>query len=145
MMTYAPDFLIFCDFLDIHWTSTRRAVLYVLWQATQPLKAYSIISALSEAKTVIQATTVYRVLDFFESLGCIHKIEPIHSYMLCRNHVIDHSSEVFCLCVSCHQVSGLLTNEHTMNTIKTIINKTNFNLLNTPTVMKGVCGQCQKN
>ncbi len=101
---YPVLFIQFCTTLELKLTSRRKEVLYVLWCATKPLKAYEILDALLKTKSNSTPPTVYRALEFFEVGALVHKIESIQSYTLCGQPHKHLLLEVLMVCSDCHQV-----------------------------------------
>ncbi len=101
---YPALFIQFCTTLELTLTSRRKEVLYVLWCATKPLKAYEILDALLKTKSNSTPPTVYRALEFFEAAALVHKIESIQCYTLCSQPHKQLPLEVLMVCSDCHQV-----------------------------------------
>ncbi len=103
-MKYPSLFIEYFKQLPVRLTSMRKAVLFVLWSANKPLKAYDIVEALMTVNSNVPPATVYRALDFFISHGLLHKIESIQSYALCSAEEKNWPSELLMVCQRCHQV-----------------------------------------
>lgn len=103
-MNYPSSFMHYCTTLGVKITSLRKEVLYVLWCAAKPIKAYEILDSLLKTKPNSTPPTVYRALVFFVAQGFVHKVESIQSYTLCREPEKQLSSEVLMVCSDCHQV-----------------------------------------
>src|ERR1700722_1222822 len=106
-MTYPAAFLNYCATKELKFTSLRRSVLFILWKAEKPLKAYELLDKLLEIMQNAKPPTVYRVLDYFVEVGVVHKGESIQSYTLCFEPEKHQASEVLMLCNACHQVNEL--------------------------------------
>ena len=130
--------------LDLKLTSLRKEVLYILWRAQRPLKAYEILDNLIINKPNSKPTTVYRTLDFFVSTGLVHKIESIQSYTLCCEPEKHLPSEVLMVCNDCHHVTEVYDAE-----IRRLVSKLtdthHFQLKQDAIELKGVCQPCQLN
>jgi len=103
-MKYPPLFIDYFKKLPIRLTSMRKAVLYVLWSANKPLKAYDLVELLGVMQHTVTPATVYRTLDFFISHGLLHKIESIQSYTLCSALEKKWPQELIMVCQLCHQI-----------------------------------------
>lgn len=64
-MTYPSLFVEYCSTLAIKLTALRKDVLYILWRAEKPLKAYEILENLLITKPNATPPSVYRALIFF--------------------------------------------------------------------------------
>ncbi|MEM7047310.1 MAG: Fur family transcriptional regulator [Pseudomonadota bacterium] len=87
-------------------TALRRQVLTALCAQPQAMGAYDLIEAISQtAGRRLSPTSVYRVLDYFQQHGLIHRLASINAYVpcscLCNHHHMSH----FLICQTCHQVA----------------------------------------
>ena len=103
-MKYSISFIQYCATLELKLTSLRKEILYILWCAKKPLKAYEILNELLKIKSNSTPPTVYRALIFFLASGVVHKIESIQSYTLCCEPEKHLPSEVLMVCNDCHHV-----------------------------------------
>lgn len=94
----------FCADLGSKLTSLRKAVLFELWQAKQPLKPYEILGNLHQGQQKTHATAVYRVLDYLCQAGIAHKLDSIQAYTLCHTPHAPKQVEVLMICQSCKRV-----------------------------------------
>jgi len=131
----------YCTSLKIKLTSLRKEVLYILWQAEKPLKAYEVLDSLLLVKPNSKPTTVYRTLLFFLSEGVLHKIEHIQSYMLCNEPEKQLSSEVLMVCTECNQVIEIY-NEQLRDLVEKMSNVNHFKLKEGIIELKGSCQRC---
>ncbi len=138
---YPDSFVHYCASLDLKLTSLRKEVLYVLWCATKPLKAYEILDALLKMKPNSTPPTVYRALEFFEAHALVHKIESIQSYTLCCEPHKHLSSEVLMVCGGCHQVVEIY-DEGVCDLFATLAGANGFPLRQDAIELKGTCRDC---
>lgn len=140
-MNYPPSFTQYYEALELKLTSLRKDVLYILWCAQKPLKAYEILDSLLKVKSNSTPPTVYRALIFFLASGTVHKIESIQSYTLCCEPEKHLSSEVLMVCNSCHQVI-----EVGDAMVRTLVAKLaeahHFQLKQDAIELKGTCKDC---
>lgn len=140
-MIYPTAFLDFCANINCKLTSLRKNVLYILWDAGKPLKAYEVLELLLQTKTNSKPPTVYRVLDYFVESGLVHKIESIQCYTLCQEHEKHYSSEILMVCTQCHQVHEIY--DKAMHThIIDLSKKMHFALGMDAVELKGFCKNC---
>ena len=140
-MNYPTHFIQYCSTLGVKISSLRKEVLYILWCAKKPLKAYEILDQLLLTKTNSKPPTVYRSLVFLSSHGIVHKIESIQSYTLCCDPEKHLFSEVLMVCNSCHQVIEVY--DAMMQALVTQIAVNNHFKLGQDTIeLKGLCMAC---
>lgn len=142
-MSYPEEFIHFCTTLPEKLTSLRKNILYILWKADKPLKAYDILQLLLTTKDNSKPPTVYRVLDYFVAAGLVHKIESIQCYTLCQEHEKHHQVEILMLCNQCHQVQEIYDkNLHIM--VNKLTHRQGFALSQHAIELNGICRLCQE-
>lgn len=142
-MSYSIPFIHYCESLVLKLTSLRKEVLYVLWCAKKPLKAYEILDGLLKIKTNSTPPTVYRALDFFVANGIVHKIESIQCYTLCCEPEKHLPSEVLMVCSNCHQVVEIYDALMHALVARLAVDH-NFKLNQDAIELKGLCQMCIK-
>ena len=140
-MGYSPLFISYFKQLPMTLTSLRKAVLFVLWEAQKPLKAYDILDVLVKIKPNMTAATVYRALDFFIHVGLLHKIESIQSYTLCSAPEKHLPSEILMVCHVCHQVREVYDASLRMLLTQLALNSA-FQLSQDVIELRGLCVDC---
>ena len=141
-MIYPVDFVQYCATLELKLTSLRKEVLYILWCAQKPLKAYEILESLLKTKSNSTPPTVYRALIFFLASGAVHKIESIQSYTLCCYPEKHLPSELLMVCDGCHQVVEVYDPE-VRSLVAQLANACQFQLKQDAIELKGTCKRCQ--
>lgn len=141
MTGYPASFVSYCHALSLRLTSLRKAVLFTLWQAQKPLKAYDILQCLISFCSNATATSVYRALDFFMASGVLHKIESIQAYTLCLSPAVCHSTEMLMVCRRCHQVSEQ-HDEGVRVLLSELALSAGFELDDHALELKGICQLC---
>ncbi len=141
-INYPASFIDYCATLNMKLTSLRKEVLYVLWSATKPLKAYDILEHLLKTKANSTPPTVYRALVFFVSMGLVHKIESIQCYTLCHEPQKQLSSEVLMVCGECLQVIEVY-HEGLSVMFATLAYEHGFQLRQDAIELKGICKACK--
>lgn len=140
-MPFPEPFIQYIASLQSKLTSLRKEVLYVLWCATKPLKAYEILDQLLKTKSNSTPPTVYRALEFFETHGLVHKIESIQCYTLCCEPHKHLPSEVLMVCGDCHQVVEIY-DEGVQALFATLASANFFQLRQDAIELKGTCQAC---
>ena len=91
-------------------TKNQQAVLSLLENSKEPLKAYTILFDIQK-KGIKAPTQVYRALDKLIENGKVHKIESKNSYIACKNvNCSSQSSTSFLICEECDIVIELEKN-----------------------------------
>ena len=140
-MIYPTSFIQYCVTLELKLTSLRKEVLYILWCAQKPLKAYEILDNLLKIKQNSKPPTVYRALVFFLATGVVHKIESIQSYTLCCEPGKHLPSELLMVCNNCHQVVEVYDSEVRHWVLK-LAESHHFQLKQDAIELKGLCKLC---
>ena len=84
-------------------TPQRLCILQALPDNGRPMTAYSLRDQLMADSKRYNISTIYRVLDFWVSLGVVHKIDSTSAYMRCQDDH-DHHLHVIQLCTECQSV-----------------------------------------
>jgi Fur family transcriptional regulator, zinc uptake regulator len=80
------------------WTVSRARVLELLLNAGAPVKAYDLMAAFGGAPA--KPPTIYRALEFLESVGLVHRIAGINAFIACDGHGAVHTA-AFLICDCC--------------------------------------------
>ncbi|MEL6567885.1 MAG: transcriptional repressor [Pseudomonadota bacterium] len=95
-------------------TRIRRKVLRLLVEADKPAKAYDLMENL-DGEGSAKPPTIYRALEFLQSLGLAHKIESLNAYVAC-GHASHNHSAIFLICEGCGAAEEL----HSETTVPTL-------------------------
>ncbi len=142
-MNYPASFIDYCVSLKLKLTSSRKEVLYILWQAQKPLKAYEILANLLTIKPHLKPPTIYRTLEYFVANGTVHKIESIQSFTLCGEPEKQLSSEALMVCNTCHHVIEIYEASLRDAVVK-LAKAHQFKLHQDAIELKGICERCSK-
>ncbi len=81
-------------------TPQRLQIYRALEDHREPLTAYELQECVSQQfDESLNISTIYRVLDFWTALGCIHKIDSANKFVTCTDehtnhiHVLQHCTE----------------------------------------------------
>ena len=97
-------------FVKENLTKNQQAVLSLLENSKEPLKAYTILFDIQK-KGIKAPTQVYRALDKLIENRKVHKIESKNSYIACNNvNCSSQSSTSFLICKKCDIVVELEKN-----------------------------------
>lgn len=120
-------------------TPIRRKVLELLIMSEGPAKAYDLMRQL-DGEGAAKPPTVYRALDFLQSLGLAHKIESLNAYVAC-GHLHQNHSAVFLICDRCGLAQELHA-ERTSRALAEDIDHVAFELSQVVIEARGVCRNC---
>ena len=81
-------------------TENRRAVLRLLLDDHRALGAYEILRRLDWKGRSQAPVTVYRALDFLESMGLAHRVASSNAYVACYRLAERHGAVLF-VCEAC--------------------------------------------
>ncbi len=87
-------------------TPIRRAVLGLLYQSENGLKAYDLLARFKQLRPNATPPTVYRALDFLIEQELVHKISRLNQFVVCRHDSHCHPG-LFLVCRHCGKVSEL--------------------------------------
>lgn len=120
-------------------TPIRRKVLRLLLESAEPAKAYDLLANL-DGEGSAKPPTIYRALDFLQSVGLAHKIESLNAYVACghANHI--HSA-VFLICEICGAAEELHA-EGTSRALEDETSAAGFTIQNAVIEARGTCRKC---
>jgi len=87
-------------------TPLRRDILRHIWASHKPVKAYELLSQLSASHGKMAPPTVYRILDFLQQVGLIHRLESLNCYIGCADPTHHHEGQFF-ICECCGGVAEI--------------------------------------
>ena len=88
-------------------TKNQILVLDTLKAAPKPQTAYSLLEQLKE-NGLKAPPQIYRALEKLLTLGLIHKLESINSFVACQHSDCAHQIAGFAICDGCDQVSEII-------------------------------------
>lgn len=121
-------------------TRIRRKVLRLLLESPGPAKAYDLLANL-DGEGAAKPPTVYRALDFLQTVGLAHKIESLNAYVAC-GHTSHNHSAVFLICDICGGAEEL----HAVETSAALGRETaeaRFELQHAVIEARGTCQNCK--
>ena len=95
-----------CEKQGSRLTETRQHVLEVLFKLDIPVSAYELTEQYNlHIDSPIMAMSVYRILDFLESIRLVHRLHSINKYIICHHvgGICKHHPPHFLICKSCHR------------------------------------------
>ncbi|MGC1305566.1 MAG: Fur family transcriptional regulator [Caulobacteraceae bacterium] len=122
------------------WTPTRSRVYELLLRAEGPVKAYSLISTFSVDRET-KPPTVYRALDFLESMGLAHRIPSLSAYTACGDGLATHTVS-FLVCRACGSAEAI--SPKLISVVQRASARQGFQASTATLEVRGVCRNCQK-
>ena len=120
-------------------TKIRRKVLELLLESEEPAKAYDLLANL-DGEGAAKPPTVYRALDFLQSVGLAHKIESLNAYVAC-GHANHNHSAVFLICETCGGAEELHA-DATSTALSKETQAAGFKVTNAVIEARGTCRKC---
>ncbi len=127
-------------------TAKRKLVLQQLVETEKLLSAYELVELIRvKTDTKLPAMSVYRILDFLESINLVHKLESQNKYLACMHITCEHKHESpqFMICQNCFKVKELDMSQSIIEEISDSAKSADFQLINPTLEIKGVCQACQ--
>ena len=126
-------------------TKKRKSVLIGLVQSGKALSAYELADYCRvELDEAMPAMSVYRILGFLEAHLFVHKLKLANKYIACSHIACDHSHGVsqFLICDNCQSVKEINLGEHTMASLREVVQHAGFQLSDPQLEISGVCDKC---
>ncbi len=130
-----------CFDRKVQLTVLRRAVLELIWQAHQPIKAYALLAQFNLSIAAHEPPNIYRSLDFLYKQGLIHKIHSLSAYIGCA-HPEAHAPCVLFYCKKCKIVTEYCDAE-LLAAIELVHNRHLFQVDAGTCEFLGICASCQ--
>lgn len=122
-------------------TPLRRTVLELIWSSHKPVKAYDLLSQLSESRERAAPPTVYRALDFLQQAGLVHKIKSLNAFVGCAQPARQHQGQ-FLICNDCGGVAEL-DDASLRQRIEQNASRVGFQVADETVEITGLCEQCR--
>ncbi len=129
-------------------TDKRKQVLAHLLQAKLPQSAYELTETYNaQTHHTMPAMSVYRILDFLETMDLVHKLASANKYVACShiNCCDSHTLQQFVICNQCHTVKEILIPQDVIDQLKQQVSKAKYQLTNAPLELNCICEKCLKN
>ena len=127
-------------------TEKRQQVLEILLKAKTPLSAYELTDQFNKVMDApILAMSVYRILDFFESVDLVHRLKSENKFMACShlNAGCQHQLSMFLICSSCNKVVEMGDANDKVKALFKQIELTGFTPSKSQLEITGLCCQCK--
>ena len=134
-----------CRKQGVQLTSKRKLVLTVLLQVDKAVSAYELIELCErDFKQTLPAMSVYRILDFLESVQLVHRLNIANKYVSCSNISDDqpHPFTQFLLCNECNKVDEVELDSSTFDEVDSKVKQTGYQLLSPQIELNCICNTC---
>jgi len=127
-------------------TNKRKQVLSGLLKSQKAMSAYELVDfCREEFGEKIPPMSVYRILDFLEEEGLVHKLNLANKYIACShiacNH--DHGVQQFLICSNCQRVEEITIDKSVIDLLQSNVEQAGFNLLSPQLEMNCLCSDCR--
>lgn len=137
----------YCKNHNVLLTVKRKLVLSALLTSDKALSAYDVIDLCKQQfKQKLSAMSVYRILDFLESVKLAHKLKLANKYVACSHISCDHEHGIpqFLICGACDQVKEISINKSTMSELQNEVKQAGFQLVTPQLEMNCICNSCSE-
>lgn len=130
-------------------TPKRKLLLMGLIKSGKALSAYELIDfCKTQYDEVVPAISVYRILDLFQQLHLVHKLNSINKFTVC-SHILDkdeiNQPTVFLICRDCHKVKELHVSANLIDALKQDIDDKGFQVISSQLELECQCDDCVSN
>ena len=126
-------------------TAKRRQVLAGLVKSEKALSAYDLADYCREKLgTSLLPMSVYRILEFLQSIGLVHRLNTANKYVACAHITCDHAHEIpqFLICKVCGSVREVGITKSLIKGISQAVEKVGFHLVNNQLELECLCADC---
>jgi len=129
-----------------HLTPKRQTLLLSLIKSGRALSAYELVKySKNEYNEVIPAMSAYRILDFFQQIHLVHKLNSVNKFTIC-SHILEDDDKsqgsLFLICHQCHRVKELHINKSIINALEKEIGEQEFHIITRQLELKCQCEAC---
>lgn len=134
-----------CRLHGVRFTEKRKQILTGLLASQKALSAYELVEyCRKEYGETMPSMSVYRILDFLQEEGLVHKLNLANKYVACSHIACDHPHEVpqFLICNKCQKVEETSLNVSTVSDLKANVEKAGFHMISPQLEMNCICDDC---
>ena len=129
-------------------TTKRKHVLGALLKSGKALSAYELIDLCKEEyDETLPAMSMYRILDFLQEEGLVHKLNLANKFVACSHITCDHAHAIpqFLICGSCQKVEEISIPADTIGVLQQNVKDAGFHLVSSQLEMNCICDTCRNN
>jgi len=134
-----------CAASGVRLTRKRRQVLAGLLDSGKALSAYELVDAFRDRREAeLLPMSVYRILEFLEREGLVHRLSTANKYVACSHITCQHDHEVpqFLICKDCHRVEEVAIPGTLISSIAETVKRSGFHLAKRQLELDCVCERC---
>ncbi len=127
-------------------TKKRRQVLRALLASPKALSAYEIRDVCkTDSGDLLPPMSVYRILEFLQEAGFVHKLNIPNRYTACAHITCDHEHlfSQFLICIKCQLVTEINIPDLTIKNMRNDAESAGFALESPQLEINGVCYTCR--
>jgi Fur family zinc uptake transcriptional regulator len=128
---------------DIKPTTLRTEVLLCLLCAKKPIGAYDLLERLKIKRPGAKPMTIYRILDLYQAVHLVHKLEKDNTFVLCCHPDAKNPCQII-ICRSCHKHTEL-HDDRLAQTIQAVLQPLGYRSCQQELQIDALCMQCQGN
>lgn len=136
----------FCLENGLRLTKKRRQVLKALVESPIALSAYELRELCkTECDEMLPPMSIYRILDFLQEAGFVHKLNISNRYTACSHIACEHEHlfSQFLICVKCKMVTEIDIPDLTIKSMKNDAASAGFELESPQLEINGICFTCK--
>ena len=134
-----------CSEKGVRFTVKRKLVFEVLLKSDRSLSAYELADyCRAEQGSELLPMSVYRILDFLENEGLVHRLKTTNKFIAC-SHIScahEHQAWQFLICQNCDKVKEVDLEKSIVNKIADAIHDVGFHIAGRQLELEGVCSDC---
>ena len=134
-----------CKAQGVPTTTKRVNVFSLLLLSKKAESAYELVESYQQVfDEPVPVITVYRVLEFLQNNGLVHKLETANKFVAC-SHIDckqEHPASQFLICNTCLQVKELSISKRKFDELKQAIEQAGFHLDRPQLEMNCICNVC---
>lgn len=126
-------------------TAQRKRVLSLLLQAQKALSAYELLDLFEiHFKQPLAPMSIYRTLEFLESVHLAHKLNIANKYVACAHIGCEHSHTLsqFLFCQQCQRVDETSLHASMKAELTGKMKQTGYQLLSPQIELSCICNSC---
>ena len=136
----------FCLDNGLRLTKKRRQVLLALLASPKALSAYEIRDVCkTDSGDLLPPMSIYRILEFLQEAGFVHKLNISNRYTACTHITCDHEHlfSQFLICIKCQLVTEINIPDMTITNMRNDAESAGFALESPQLEINGVCYTCK--
>jgi Fur family zinc uptake transcriptional regulator len=136
-----------CKAEGVRLTTKRKQILAGLLQCGKAMSAYELADyCKANSGEAIPPMSVYRILDFLQEEGLVHRLNSAQKYIACSHITCDHAHGVpqFLICVNCERVEEISISKATVTSLKRSVENAGFSLVSPQLEIDCICNSCKE-